>query len=74
VLTPSFVLCTLFFFSARFSEALSHAKYPAYAAYQRRVALFIPALTPVWGLWVRIAGDAEEVDRAVYGQDEGKKE
>ena len=36
------LLSMLFQGSARFTEGVSLRKYPAYAAYQRRVAMFVP--------------------------------
>ena len=41
----------------------------AYAAYQQRVSMFVPFLTPVWGLLLKLRGKKEAVDRIVYGQD-----
>ncbi|EMD33474.1 hypothetical protein CERSUDRAFT_118057 [Gelatoporia subvermispora B] len=68
-LAPAVVLCTLFFSSTIFTESISLSKYPeAYKAYQSRVAMFVPFLTPVWGLWLKLWGKKEEVDEIVYGQ------
>ncbi|OSC99922.1 DUF1295-domain-containing protein [Trametes coccinea BRFM310] len=72
-LAPALVLCTLFFSSTLFTESISLSKYPeAYRAYQKRVSMFVPFLTPVWGLLLRLTGQKEEVDRLVYGQDVDK--
>ncbi|EIW57764.1 DUF1295-domain-containing protein [Trametes versicolor FP-101664 SS1] len=69
-LIPSIVLCSLFFSSTRFTESISISKYPeGYRAYQSRVAMFAPFLTPVWGLLLQLQGKKEKVDRLVYGQD-----
>lgn len=69
-LIPSIVLCLLFFSSTRFTESISISKYPeGYRAYQSRVAMFAPFLTPVWGLLLQLQGKKEKVDRLVYGQD-----
>ncbi|KAI0663735.1 DUF1295-domain-containing protein [Cubamyces menziesii] len=69
-LLPSLVLCSLFFSSTLFTESISLSKYPeAYKAYRKRVSMFVPFLTPVWGLLLQLQGKKEEVDRVVYGQD-----
>ncbi|KAI0648906.1 DUF1295-domain-containing protein [Trametes meyenii] len=69
-LLPSIVLCGLFFSSTRFTESISLSKYPeGYRAYQQRVSMFVPFLTPVWGLLLKLQGKKEKVDRLVYGQD-----
>ncbi|KAA1467342.1 DUF1295-domain-containing protein [Dentipellis sp. KUC8613] len=72
-LAPSISLCILFVSSTIFTESISAAKYPkAYRAYQRRVAMFVPWLTPAWGTLVGVfsggAGRAK-VERLVWGQD-----
>lgn len=59
----------LFFSSTKFTESISLSKYPvAYAAYQRRVAMFVPFLTPVWGVLLKLQGDKTHVDELIYGQ------
>lgn len=74
-LAPALVLCTLFFSSTLFTEMISKGKYPtAYAAYQRRVGMFIPLLTPVWGVWLSMTGGRAEADALVYGSGKGKRE
>jgi len=67
-LTPALVLCSLFLSSARFSEGLSAPKYPAYKVYQQRVSMFVPFLTPVWGLLLQLQGKKNEVDELLFGQ------
>jgi len=70
-LIPPLALCTLFFSSTIFTESISIAKYPqAYRAYQNRVGMFVPLLTPVYGWWLQVRGKKEHTDRLVYG---GKK-
>jgi hypothetical protein len=65
---PCLVLCSLFFSSTIFTESISKAKYPvAYSAYQERVAMFLPLLTPVWGALLDIQGRKGSVDLLVYG-------
>ncbi|KAF9243550.1 hypothetical protein BU15DRAFT_86489 [Melanogaster broomeanus] len=71
-LLPSLVLCTLFSSSTKFTESISLPKYPVYKAYQRRVGMFLPFLTPVWGLLLSLQGKKAEVDELVYGQGVGK--
>ncbi|KAI0090243.1 DUF1295-domain-containing protein [Irpex rosettiformis] len=69
-LTPALVLCTLFFSSTLFTESISLSKYPeGYKAYQRRVAMFVPFLTPVWGLLLQLQGTKGEIDRMLFGED-----
>lgn len=69
-LLPALVLCTLFFSSTLFTESISKAKYPkAYSAYQQRVAMFVPFLTPVWGLLLQLQGKKAEVDAMLFGSD-----
>ncbi|OAX40199.1 DUF1295-domain-containing protein [Rhizopogon vinicolor AM-OR11-026] len=66
-LLPCTVLCLLFFSSTLFSESISKGKYVPYAAYQERVAMFVPLLTPVWGALLSLQGRKESVDALVYG-------
>lgn len=68
-LIPTLVICSLFFSSTQFTESITAAKYPEYKAYQQRVSMFVPFLTPVWGLYLTLLGRKEEVDKIVYGQD-----
>ncbi len=65
---PALVICSLFFSSTKFTEGITAAKYPEYTAYQQRVSMFVPFLTPVWGLYLKLLGKKEEVDKLVYGQ------
>ncbi|TFK91404.1 DUF1295-domain-containing protein [Polyporus arcularius HHB13444] len=67
-LIPTITICSLFYSSTLFTESITAAKYPAYAAYQDRVSMFVPFLTPVWGLLLKLRGKKEQVDRLVYGQ------
>ncbi|KAH7884552.1 hypothetical protein F5I97DRAFT_1890292 [Phlebopus sp. FC_14] len=72
-LAPCLILCTLFFCSTLFTESISRSKYPAaYAAYQRRVGMFMPLLTPMYGVLLSLQGEKGQVDELVYGQG-GKK-
>ncbi|TCD69191.1 hypothetical protein EIP91_008487 [Steccherinum ochraceum] len=73
-LVPAIVLCSLFFASTRFSESISASKYPEYKAYQQRVSMFVPFLTPVWGLWLQLLGRKEEVDAQVFAKGDKKIE
>ena len=54
--------------SAPFSESISLGKYPAYKAYQERVAMFVPFLTPVWGALAMIRGRKSGLDEIVWGK------
>ncbi|RPD61025.1 DUF1295-domain-containing protein [Lentinus tigrinus ALCF2SS1-7] len=67
-LIPTITICSLFYSSTKFTESISAPKYPAYAAYQQRVSMFVPFLTPVWGLLLKLWGKKEQVDTLVYGQ------
>jgi hypothetical protein len=69
-LAPCLALCALFLASARFSEGVTAAKYPAYKAYQSRVAMFNPLLTPVWGAWLGARGEKEKADAQIWGEEE----
>ncbi|KIM84343.1 hypothetical protein PILCRDRAFT_408821 [Piloderma croceum F 1598] len=72
-LAPALVLCGLFFSSTLFTESISRSKYPEkYAMYQDRVAMFVPILTPVWGVWAAYRGKKELVDEALWGNGKGK--
>lgn len=73
-LIPPLALCVLFFSSTIFTESISLSKYPiAYRAYQQRVAVFVPFLTPVWGYVCKLQGKKDYVDKLVYGASERKK-
>jgi len=68
-LMPALVLCSLFVSSTRFTESISLSKYPeAYKAYQSRVSMFVPFLTPVWGLVLQLRGRKAQVDEMLFGQ------
>ena len=72
-LLPTLTVCGLFFSSTRFTESITAAKYPeGYRAYQQRVSMFVPFLTPVWGLLLALQGKKEAVDRVLFGQGETK--
>jgi len=72
-LAPALVLCGLFFSSTLFTESISRSKYPEkYAMYQDRVAMFVPILTPVWGVWTAYRGKKEVIDEALWGNGKGK--
>ena len=74
-ITPPLALCALFFSSTLFTESISAAKYPeAYRAYQKRVAMFVPFATPVYGYILHLWGKKEHADKLVYGSSNGKKE
>lgn len=76
-LTPALVLCALFFSSTGFTESISLSKYPeAYGAYRQRVAMFVPLLTPFWGLLLKVRGKKEVTDEMLFGQErnEGDKD
>lgn len=67
-LIPPLALCMLFFSSTIFTESISENKYPtAYRAYKKRVAMFVPFLTPVWGWILHLQGKKEYCDRLVFG-------
>ena len=69
-LAPALVLCSLFFSSTLFTESISASKYPkGYGAYQQRVAMFVPFLTPVWGFLLQLQGKKTEVDAMLFGDD-----
>ncbi|TFY50505.1 hypothetical protein EVJ58_g11023 [Rhodofomes roseus] len=72
-LLPALVLCTLFVSSTQFTESISLSKYPqAYKAYQSRVSMFVPFLTPVWGFVLQLSGKKAEVDEVLFGQGPNK--
>ncbi|VDC07198.1 unnamed protein product [Peniophora sp. CBMAI 1063] len=71
-LSPCISLCILFYSSTLFTESISMSKYPeAYGAYKKRVAKFVPFLTPVHGLLLGLIGGEKEktrVEQLVYGE------
>jgi len=73
-LIPPLALCMLFFSSTLFTESISTSKYPAaYKAYQNRVAMFVPFLTPVHGWVLQLLGKKEYCERLVYGTAQGRE-
>jgi hypothetical protein len=66
-LTPCLTLCGLFYASTLFSESITGSKYPAYADYKKRVAMFVPFLTPVWGFLLQLQGKKQVVDESIWG-------
>ncbi|KAI0312055.1 DUF1295-domain-containing protein [Amylostereum chailletii] len=76
MLLPCISLCTLFVSSTAFTESISLSKYPeGYAAYRRRVSMFVPFLTPVWGAWLKVwSGEKEtqKVEGLVWGDVKAK--
>lgn len=74
-LIPPLALCALFFSSTLFTESISESKYPeAYRAYKKRVAMFVPFLTPVWGWLLQVQGKKEHYDQLVYGAGDKKSQ
>jgi hypothetical protein len=75
VLFPSLLLNFLFLLSTVFTESISGRKYPAYAAYQKRVAMFW--VMDTWWKQARLwlVGDKDVVEALVWGEGVlGKKE
>jgi len=66
-IVPALVYCAIFLGSTPMTEAITSGKYPGYKAYQQRVSMFVPWLTPFWGFVLRLRGKKEEIDRIVYG-------
>lgn len=73
-IVPAFVYCSVFLGSTPLTESITSGKYPGYNAYQKRVSMFVPWLTPVWGFLLQLKGEREEVDRAVYGDGKTAKQ
>lgn len=72
---PPLALSALFFSSTLFTESISVSKYPeAYRAYQSRVSMFVPFLTPVWGYILKLRGKKQRADKLVYGGPKDTKE
>jgi len=64
---PALALSLLFFFSTKYTEAITKKKYPvAYSAYQERVGMFLPFKA----LSTERAGgkDKERIDKLVWGE------
>ncbi|KAJ7806112.1 hypothetical protein B0H14DRAFT_3882453 [Mycena olivaceomarginata] len=68
-LTPGLALSTLFFCSTLLTESITAPKYPGYAAYQARVAMFSPVVTGLKGAWLAFTGRKAEVERVVWGKE-----
>lgn len=66
-IVPALVYCSVFLGSTPLTETITAGKYPGYKAYQQRVSMFIPWLTPIWGFVLQLRGKKEEIDRIVYG-------
>ena len=67
---PALALSALFISSTFFTESISSPKYPAYKAYQKRVAMFWPPMTLIKALKIKLFdGEKEEkeVKRLVWG-------
>ena len=71
---PALVYCAIFQGSTPLTEAITSGKYPDYKAYQQRVSMFVPWLTPIWGFVLRLRGKKEEIDRIVYGDGKSVKQ
>lgn len=74
---PALALSALFISSTLFTESISNSKYPAYKAYQKRVAMFEPSMTLIKVLKIKLVdGDKEEkeVERLVWGSPHVKKD
>lgn len=75
-LVPAFVLCALFFSSTLYTESITSSKYPDYKLYQKRVAMFVPFLTPVKAVLTRLVKGVEkleEIDRRLFSSTELEK-
>ncbi|KAF8207245.1 hypothetical protein K438DRAFT_1917614 [Mycena galopus ATCC 62051] len=68
-LIPALALSALFFSSTLYTEAITAAKYPAYAAYQARVGMFSPIATFMKGMWLAVVGGRVEIERALWGKE-----
>lgn len=67
LIIPPLALCLLFYASTSFTESISEDKYPkAYRAYKKRVAKFVPFLTPVKGWLLHLQGKKEYCDRLLF--------
>ena len=76
-LLPALALSALFISSTIFTESISSSKYPAYKAYQKRVAMFGPSMTFIKALKIKfIDGEKEEkeVEKLVWGNPHVKKD
>jgi hypothetical protein len=66
-IVPALTYCAIFLGSTPMTEAITSGKYPGYKAYQQRVSMVVPWLTPVWGFVLTLRGKKEEIDNIVYG-------
>jgi len=69
-LLPALALSTLFISSTLFTEGISSSKYPAYKAYQKRVAMFGPSMTLLKALKIKLVDggkEEKEIERLVWG-------
>ncbi|GAA5929218.1 uncharacterized protein JCM15063_004083 [Sporobolomyces koalae] len=64
------LMSSLFFASTDLTEKISAGKYPLYKVYQKRVAMFVPAMTTFKGLWLFLTGRRGKVDRQLFGTGE----
>jgi len=72
LLLPALALSVLFFSSGPYTEAITKKKYPtAYAAYQKRVGMFLPFKAMI----TELAGgkDKEQTDKLVWGEFYGER-
>lgn len=67
-ISPSLVLIFLFFMSTNFTESISAPKYPAYKAYQKRVAMFWPSDTVFKKCWLASCGDKRAAEELIWGE------
>jgi hypothetical protein len=64
VLLPALALSTLFFSSTLYTEAITRKKYQAaYAAYQKRVGMFLPVKAVITALFAD-----NDTDRLIWGE------
>jgi len=72
-LIPALSLSALILSSTIFTESISAPKYPEYAAYQARVAMFWPISTFFKGIYLSITGQKEDIEQRVWGRVKGKR-
>jgi hypothetical protein len=76
-LLPALALSALFISSAFFTESISSSKYPAYKAYQKRVAMFGPSMSFIKVLKIKLVDGAEEekeIEKLVWGSPHVKQD
>lgn len=76
-LLPALALSALFISSTLFTESISSSKYPAYRAYQKRVAMFEPSMTLIKALTIKLVDgkkEEKEIERLVWGSPRSKKD